>query len=552
MKLKIILSIFIISFFYKIDAQEILCVDGPLGTNQSDYFISWNPPAAPCGPFVSYEIWASNDPLNAFSLVTTINVETTTSFTHIDGLNIGEPIYYYIIYNYNCPGQPPVISGTATSDFGSYQPEITSIQVSANSIEICWDESEFVQTAGYVISYLLPNGLAFPFDTVFGITNTCYTDTVSNINDPDLVYTLSYIDGCGNPSQYNDIGYTFLLINAEQEGCNQLIEYEWDNYTNPYSLDFSYNIYVRLNKDTFQLEGNQADNQNIFNFFDFIDGDSIFLYVEIVDVNGIVRSNSPIVALEAEVVQPPREFYIYYLSVVNDNQIDINYYIDTLSQLRNMEIDTSKYGIDFKMTGRYDRTEFASLGDIYLPDTVSPAYNESRYYQIGANDSCNTDYYSTIGRTIYVEAFLNDFFKNEIAWNAFELENAVVLNYKIYRDYGAGLQYVQDVLPIGPFEFIDDLSAFYNESGTFCYRIDAEYVFTYPDGSTENFISQSNIGCVEQRPAVYIPNAIVPSGINNEFKPMIVFGNPTEYKMQIFTRWGEQIFQSNDYNVCWF
>ena len=84
-----------------------------------------------------------------------------------------------------------------------------------------------------------------------------------------------------------------------------------------------------------------------------------------------------------------------------------------------------------------------------MPDTVSPPYNESRYYQIGANDSCNTDFFSTIGRTIYVEAFLNDFFKNEIAWNAFELENAVVTNYKIYRDYGDGLQFVQDILPIG-------------------------------------------------------------------------------------------------------
>ncbi len=530
-------------------AQEILCVEDQAA---SDYFLAWEPPAVPCGPFVSYEVWASNDPLNAFSLIATITDELITDYTHVNGINVGSPIYYYIIYNYNCPGQAPIISETATSNFGSYQPEITSIQVNPNSIQICWEESDFIQTDAYIISYLLPNGLAFPLDTIVGITNTCYTDLVSNINDPDLVYTLTYLDGCGNFSQYNDIGYQFIQLSAEQEGCNQLIEYEWDNYTNPYNLDFSYTVYVKVNNNPYDSLSNQAELQNVFNFFNFVDGDSISVYVEIVDENGVVRSNSPVLSLQAEVVQPPREFYIYYLSVVDDNQIDISYFIDSIAELRNMDIDTSKYGVDFDMTGRYDRSEFSNLGNIYLPDTVSPKYHESRYYQIGANDSCNTDYVSTIGRTIYVEAFLNDFFKNEIAWNAFELENAVVFNYKIYRDYGDGMQFVQDVLPIGPFEYIDDLSPFYEESGTFCYRIEAEYTFTYPDGSTENFVSQSNIGCVEQRPAVYIPNAIVPSGINNEFKPMIVFGNPIEYTMQIFTRWGEQIFQSNDYNTGWF
>ena len=40
--------------------------------------------------------------------------------------------------------------------------------------------------------------------------------------------------------------------------------------------------------------------------------------------------------------------------------------------------------------------------------------------------------------------------------------------------------------------------------------------------------------------------------MNNEFKPYIVFGNPTDYKMQIFSRWGELIFEGNDPNSGWF
>lgn len=549
MNLRILISILFLSFASIGMSQEILCVE----SQNNDVNITWSVPAVPCGPFVSYEIWVSNDPSTAFSLVGTVNNAAQTSFLHTNAFAIGDPLYYYIIYNYNCPGVPPVISTTATNAFGSFQPEIVSLDVLPTGIQICWEVSDFIQTAGYVISYLLPNGLAQPFDTVFGINNLCYLDVTSNVYDPDLIYTLTYLDGCDNMSQYNDIGYQLILPTSDQQGCNQLIEYEWENYVNPYDLDFSYNIYVQINGGPIDLVNNQAGNQNIYNLFDFLDGDLVAFRVEVIDENGSPRSNSPWLIDTAQIVQPPREFYINYLSVVNDFQIDITYFIDTIAELRNMEIDTSKYGVDFDMVERYDASLFPGLGNIYLPDTTSPAYIASRYYQIGANDSCGDDYYSTIGRTIYAEASLSDFFENKVEWNAFELEDAVVNNYRLLRDYGAGLQLIE-TFPAGSeqFEYTDDISDFVNQQGTFCYRVEAAYTFTYPDSSTENFVSSSNISCVQQRPSVYIPNAIAPNGTNNEFKPYIVFGNPTDYKMQIFNRWGALIFEGNDPNSGWF
>ena len=549
MSLRIIISIILLQVAGLSYAQEILCVE----SQNNDMSISWSVPTLPCGPFVSYEIWVANDQNSAFTLAGTVTNQAQTTFLHTNAFSIGDPLYYYIIYNYNCPGLPPLISQTATNAFGSFQPEIISLNVLPNGIEICWDESEFIQTAGYVISYLLPNGLAQPFDTVFGISTTCFIDSVSNVFDPNLVYTLTYIDGCDNMSQYNDIGYELILASSDQQGCNQLIEYEWDNYNNPYNLDFSYNIYVQINGGPIELLATQAGNQNIFNLFDFLDEDIVRFRVEVVDENGMPRSNGPWIIDTAAIVQPPREFYIKYLSVVSDYQIDITYFIDTIAELRNKEIDTSKSGVGFDMIKRFDANLFPGLGHIYLPDTSSPAYNAARYYQIGANDSCGDDHYSTIGRTIYVEASLSDFFENKVAWNAFELENAVVNNYRLFRDYGAGLQLIE-TFPAGSgtFEYTDDISDFVNQNGTFCYRVEAAYTFTYPNGATESFVSSSNINCVEQRPSVYIPNAIAPNGVNNEFKPYIVFGNPTDYSMQIFNRWGELIFQGNDPNSGWF
>lgn len=529
-------------------AQEILCIENSV----NDFTITWSVPAAPCGPFVSYEIWVANQENGTYTLAGTVNNELQTSFTHVNATSIGDPLYYYIVYNYNCPGVPPIISTTTTNAFSNYQPEIVSLDVSNNGIEICWDESEFVQTCGYVISYLLPNGLAQPFDTVFGITNTCYLDVVSNINDPNLVYTLSYIDCCNNLSQYNDIGYQILSISSDQQGCNQLIEYEWQPYNNPYNLDFTYSVYIQVNDNTIDTIDSIPNNQNLLNFFDFVDQDTINVQVEVVDENGVNRSNSPWLTDTAQIVQPPRYFYIYYLSVVNNNFIDIDFNIDTLSELRNLQIDTSKYNVDFDYIERYDATLFPNLGNINLPDTVSPPYNYARYYRITANDSCNDDHLSTVGRTIYTEAKLFDFFKNDIEWTAFELENAVVSAYRLYRDYGAGMQLVTTFYPGDALAYTDDVSEFFNQQGTFCYRVEADYTFTHPDGMIENFTTQSNISCIEERPILYVPNAIVPNGTNNEFKPYILFGSPTAYSMKIFNRWGELLFESNDVNSGWF
>ncbi|MFT5828462.1 MAG: gliding motility-associated-like protein, partial [Bacteroidia bacterium] len=118
---------------------------------------------------------------------------------------------------------------------------------------------------------------------------------------------------------------------------------------------------------------------------------------------------------------------------------------------------------------------------------------------------------------------------------------------------GAGLQLIE-TFPGGAseFEYIDDISAFANQQGTFCYKVEAEYTFTPPIGLVESLSSSSNVNCIEQRPSVYIPNAIAPNGINNEFKPLIVFGDPRNYSMQIFNRWGELIFKGNDPNSGWF
>ena len=57
--------------------------------------------------------------------------------------------------------------------------------------------------------------------------------------------------------------------------------------------------------------------------------------------------------------------------------------------------------------------------------------------------------------------------------------------------------------------------------------------------------------CIIHRPIIYIPNAFAPEGVNNVFKPTIIYGAPKGYSMIIFNRWGGKIFESNDPSIGW-
>ncbi len=63
--------------------------------------------------------------------------------------------------------------------------------------------------------------------------------------------------------------------------------------------------------------------------------------------------------------------------------------------------------------------------------------------------------------------------------------------------------------------------------------------------------SQSNTIQLIQPPMVYIPNAFTANGdgLNDDFKWVPVFVK--DFNIQIFNRWGEMIYQTNNKNEPW-
>jgi len=52
---------------------------------------------------------------------------------------------------------------------------------------------------------------------------------------------------------------------------------------------------------------------------------------------------------------------------------------------------------------------------------------------------------------------------------------------------------------------------------------------------------------------LYFPNAFTPNGdgSNDEFKPLGPTDNITQYNLQVYNRWGQLVFSSDDPNVPW-
>ena len=556
MKKILILAITILSVL-NINAQTIDCVTGPAGTSPQQITIDFSPPATPCGPFVSYEIWGAEDENGTYSLIETITTESTHQSIHNLTASDGSIWYYYVVFNYNCPGNPPIISNIATNEFTNANIEIQNIDIHSNpfGIEITWQQSPYSQTVGYEVGILQPNGTVLTVGTTNSITDTSFTDIIPNPAN-DIDYVISIVDGCGNPSSFNPNPYSQVLLNEpEQDRCGQLISLNWEAWEYPYdnAPNLSYNILASVNGIDTVVAGNQTLSTTDFNFFNFNDGDTIYFRIEVVEDDGTVRSTSEWKEIFAQIVQPPTDFFIEYLTVNDQNLIDVYFYIDTLAEIRNFKINNSTTDITHPDNlVRKDNFDIATKGNPhkYKPDTITDPSTSYYYYQVVANDSCTQDHYSTKGKTIWLHGNLEDFFLNKIEWNEFELENANVSTYRLYRDYGDGMQFVQSFAP-GETEYLDNVEEYYSQKGTFCYKIEADYTIPVPNEADAHYTTQSNTMCLEQRPSVYIPNAIAPNGVNNEFKPVIVFANPTDYTMRIFNRWGEVIFYTNNPNEAW-
>ena len=106
------------------------------------------------------------------------------------------------------------------------------------------------------------------------------------------------------------------------------------------------------------------------------------------------------------------------------------------------------------------------------------------------------------------------------------------------------------VIVIAPLFLLVAQNNNHNNKIDFNENLDSYRIVAYRN-KNDQIISVSNTISVEKPLAIYAPNAFTPDGdgINDEFN--IVGQGAIDYKLEIFNRWGQMVYKSEDINTAW-
>ncbi len=551
----LLLNFFTGSFAQTIFAPDLQCVEN--NAANGNITMSWtNPPANACGAFVQYTIYASSaGPTGPYDSIIPVASQSATSMVLTGYLAANPTWYFYMEASYNCAGAT-VLQSDTVNNLNPITPQIINVDVNAGGDVIFnWQPSVSPQTQFYIIYYYLPNGTAIPLDTVYGRFNTTYTDLFGQFNDPttqSLDFTISAVDSCGKVSSFNVLHQNTIFAVASSQACQSQINLAWNKYINWSQSVLRYEVWVSRNDSAYSMVGVTDTSSLIYNYTGFNDGDSLCIYIRAVSAaDSTITSKSNFVCMRAAIVQPPSFNFITNATVSLDNKITVTWTIDTMAELTFYKIQRSNNNVTYDPIAQQPAPAQLNVFETYIDSVGIIPPDNAYYYEIIAFDSCQTQYGSPYVRTVCLKGELFDYYLANLTWNDFELQGATVLRYNLYRNITGTYQLIRTFAP-GTTTYSDSLQAFLDANGIFCYRIEAVYDLDLPTAHFHQTLSSwSNEKCIIHRPIIYIPTAFAPGGVNNVFKPTIIYGDPQGYTMTIFNRWGGKVFETSDPATGW-
>lgn len=501
--------------------------------------IYWTPQPNACGPFVSYLLYGSTAPGGPYSLITTITDPTQTSFIHIKPP--AQTWYYYMQTAHNCPGYIRLNSDTISTAPPPRTP-ILSASVVNGQVQLTWPPNPAPQVDRYIIYKSTPGG-TIPIDTVFGDTN--YIDLAANPNAKSEIYYVVASDPCGNNSLF-DILHQTMFLTSETGACTQTITLRWNPYTYwPLGLDRQ-EIWVSTNGGAPVLAGTITDGADAFEFPD-VDGLTNYCFViRAYDVGSDALALSNEVCLIPQIVQPPRNLKMTYLTVNNAQEVELEWIWEAHAELDMAGVFRSADNINF--TGIQPVNVVPPL----LPtndftDAGSNAAAERIWYQIQARDLCQRNWITAGTAPTFLQVLPQTDFDNFLYWTPLQIEGANILMHEVFEVSG------NLIFPLG-----QTLDTFFTHPlnpgrpplDPVCYIIETTYTIDVPGGSVKR-ISRSNRACATQEVRIWVPNAFAPRGLNNVFAPVITFGDNAEFSMNIYDRWGGLVFSSTEPSMGW-
>lgn len=514
-----------------------------------DVKINWTIPVPhPCGPLIGYVLYGATDVNGPYFVINdTIRNPAQTNIVHYGANGTILNWFYFMVTLQDCPGSVSLSSDTVQEE-PLFIPDWNYVTVSPGGVIVRWIPSPSTQTAGYIIYYITSSG-TLPADTVYGRTTDMYVDFRAEPDRGSVVYTIEALDGCGNVSGLNGSPHRTIFLSASMQACQQQVALNWSPYYNWTSGIASYNIETSFDNAPFTVAQSFRDSSYGYNFpLTGITADSVCFRITAVRRGDNVSSASNTVCFSYTQTRPTAFLFLRNLSVNAAGGVDIQWCADSSADITSYFISRSADGISFTTI-----QTIPVSGPVFLNgplnDVTAPTSSGSLYYQVTSIDSCGYSPQPSTGRTVFLTGTSSGTL-NRLTWNAFELDNATVLSYTVYRLENGTL--VPDTTVSAAILYYDDYVAEeISEDGSFCYVVEATFNLNVPGLMNENLTSSSNRLCLYQTPVIYVPKAFVPGGKNNYFKPVLLNPNVAEYEFIVFDRWGKKLFESGMVNMGW-
>ena len=507
---------------------------------------------------VNAEVWLEY-PSGVWNKLATLP-STASSFNY-EVTVCGEQLNFQIRYSGlpNCDFASNIAGGIFSDQTAPAIPTITGVTVnpSTGQAELNWDVNTSGDTDGYIV-YSCNGTTVNLIDTVFGINNTQFSDLLSTPSSGPECYLLSAIDTCysGTPPSPNTsptgsvCNCTIFLSPTAYTLCDTSIDFSWSAYSG-WSSSVDYYVVVHSVDGINFTPVDTVSGNNLTGIHEFTSISSgIHYYGVVAYSNSGATSTSNIQSINVTYPNPPNLNYITSVSVNSSKDIDITVRSEATLVPHKYILQRKNLYAPYNWEYHMDITQ--SSTNIVFTDSQVNSDDVIYDYRVIVQNPCG--YYldtTNVGRNIRLRGENNsELLLNSLNWSEYEDWENGVQEYEALRSVDGAAEAQASTGSASYLSFSEDLEPFLSSKGQFCYRIRAysEPISYFPN---ETFTSYSNKKCLDQEPLIWIPNAMMIHGENDLFYPVISFADTTAYTMNIFSRWGDYVFETNKLSEKW-
>ncbi len=427
--------------------------------------------------------------------------------------------------------------------------ELDSVTVNQNSQSVIgWSKSAATDVDRYVI-FKSNGGILIPIDTILGRNNTSYIYLLSKANNAPEGFCISAIDSCGNYSIPSLTHNSMFLSPANYDSCSNAVSLTWTSYNNLKKGILCYEIFSSLNGAPYTSVG--TTTLTTFSYKQVHKVGTWCYLIRVSNSDKSISASSNSVCFISKAVLAPAFVYINSVSVAPDNHnIELTFTIDSNYSYKGCNIYRSVDGLTFLQKSFIPFSSSRTLLYVdYDVNTEVKAY----FYKVQIIDNCNNlGVESNISKNIILKVNKNDdnLFLNQLVWDDYLGWSGGVKSYNIYRGVNGEIDTIPIINLSAPINtYVDNIQEFSLEEGTFSYYIEAVEgvgnIYGFKNKSMSNFANAYVDG------QIFIPNAFAPNGINNVWKPILQFIDKTDYHVKVFNRWGNVVFETQNYQEGW-